>query len=62
MILIADEMHPALMEGLQQRQIAFNYQPSITLSEVITIIAQYEGLIVRSKFYIDKEIIDNAPR
>ncbi len=62
MILIADEMHPALMEGLQERQIAFNYQPAINLSEVMSIIAQYEGLVVRSKFYIDKKFIDQAPR
>jgi D-3-phosphoglycerate dehydrogenase len=62
MILIADEMHPALMHGLQERHIPFNYQPAISLHEAREIIAQYEGLVIRSKFFIDKDFIDASPR
>ncbi|MCX6189196.1 MAG: NAD(P)-binding domain-containing protein [Bacteroidetes bacterium] len=62
MILIADEMHPALIQGLQERQIPFHYQPEISLLEVLDIIAQYEGLIVRTKFFIDKNFINQASR
>ncbi len=62
MILIADEMHPALMQGLRDQQIPFNYQPHIALHEVLDVIAQYEGVVVRTKFSIDKKFIDAAPR
>ena len=62
MILIADPMHPALLSGLQERHIPFNYQPAISRHEAMEIIAQYEGLVVRSKFFIDRDFIDVAPR
>ncbi len=61
MILIADEIHPDLMKGLKDRQIEFNYQPGIELSEVLDIISNYEGIIIRSKFFISKEFINEAP-
>jgi D-3-phosphoglycerate dehydrogenase len=37
-----------------------DYRPSIQREEILSIIGEYEGLIVRSKTPIDKEIVDNA--
>ena len=62
MILIVDEVHPALMKALQAQNIPFNYQPGISREDTLEIIAQYEGLVIRSKFFIDKDFIDLAPR
>ncbi len=62
MILIADEMQPVLIEELKEANIPFNYQPDISLHETMEIIGQYEGLVVRSKFFIGKDFIDASPR
>lgn len=60
MILIADALHPVLLERLTAEKIAFNYQPEITREETLRIITPYTGLIVRSKFRVDKQFIDEA--
>ncbi len=60
MILIADALHPVLLERLTAEKIAFNYQPEITREETLRIITPYTGLIVRSKFLVDKQFIDEA--
>lgn len=61
MILIVEEIHPALMEALSLQEIPFLYQPQITKEEVLNSIASFKGIVVRSKFYIDKDFIDSAP-
>lgn len=60
MILIADALHPVLLERLTAAGIPFNYQPEITREETLQIITPYTGLIVRSKFRVDKLFIDEA--
>lgn len=60
MILIADALHPVLMERLSEAGIPFNYQPDITRNEALRIITPYSGLVVRSKFKVDKAFIDEA--
>lgn len=58
--LIADSMHPVLMQGLDENKIPFSYQPDITKAEAEIQIAEYSGIIIRSKFEIDKPFIDRA--
>jgi len=60
MILIADEMHPSLMEGLRIEKIPFDYKPLITPEATLKIIARYEGIVLRSKFNIDGGFFDEA--
>ena len=45
---------------LEQISWKVHYRPGIVRKEILTIIHQYEGLIVRSKTAIDQEIIDKA--
>jgi D-3-phosphoglycerate dehydrogenase len=58
--LIVDDMHPSITEMLNGIGIKPNYRPDIQKEEFLSILGDYEGLIVRSKFFINKEIIDKA--
>lgn len=55
--LIVDDIHEVLLQKFDQAGINYNYQPLITRAEAEKIISQYEGLIIRSKFQVDKEFI-----
>src|ERR1019366_9335384 len=59
-ILITDEVHLVLVEGLEAKGFRVNYQPKITPEQVLAAIPDYEGLIVNSKVYVGKEILDKA--
>lgn len=56
-VLIIDDVHPLLLENLQKDNIAYDYYPEIDRPGVLDIIAQYTGLVVRSKTRIDAELI-----
>lgn len=38
-----------------------NYQPTIKADEAFAILNNYDGLVIRSKFQVDKTVIDLAP-
>lgn len=59
-ILITDDVHPLLPAGLQEMGFEVNYRPDITPNEVLNIIGNYEGLVINSKVYVGKEMIDQA--
>lgn len=59
-ILIADDMHPTLMDGLKEHAIPFHYLPNISRKEVLESIEGYSGLVVRSKFTVDQAVMDAA--
>lgn len=59
-ILIVDDLHPAFMEGAEALGFNCNYQPTITVDEALKQLPQYEGLAIRSKFQVSKEVIDQA--
>jgi D-3-phosphoglycerate dehydrogenase / 2-oxoglutarate reductase len=59
-ILIIDEMHPSLLPMLREKGFLPDYQPKISREEVIAIIGEYEGIIVRSKLKIDKPLLEKA--
>jgi D-3-phosphoglycerate dehydrogenase len=61
MILIAEEMHPALMRGLEEKGIAFRYQPTITKEELFASLRKYDGLVIRSRFYAGRELMNAGP-
>lgn len=56
-ILIIDKMHPSITSLLSQYGIEGDYRPEIQRSEILDIINNYEGLMVRSKTAIDEELI-----
>jgi len=59
-LLIVDDLHPVFIEMIQNAGITCDYRPTITRIETLAIIKDYEGLILRSKFKVDSEIIDAA--
>lgn len=62
MILIAEVMHPHLMDTLEAHEIPFHYLPDLTLAQLPNEIANYDGLVVRSKFQVGKNLLDCAPQ
>ncbi len=60
-VLIADEMHPALMNGLEAYGFPFDYQPSLDAEEILRLLPHYCGLVIRSKLYVDKNVLLAGP-
>ena len=58
--LIIDDLHDCIIPLLEEAGYAVDYRPGLSRSEVLTGIADYEGLIVRSKLAVDRELIDAA--
>lgn len=59
-ILIADEMHLSIKSMLENEGWEYDYLPKATREDIISLIKDYEGLIIRSKTSVDKEILDQA--
>lgn len=59
-ILIINEVDSCVFEILQKEKIDFDYQPKLSREEFIKLLPSYEGLLLSSKFIIDKEILDYA--
>jgi D-3-phosphoglycerate dehydrogenase len=60
-ILIADSMHNSLFTMLEHENWAYTYQPDIKRKEILDVIFEYDGLIIRSKTFLDAEILNVAP-
>jgi D-3-phosphoglycerate dehydrogenase len=60
--LIVDDVDPALFEWLNKAHIQFDYKPEWSKDACIQALPDYEGLIVRSKFNVDKKIIDSCTK
>lgn len=60
--LIIDEMHESITPLLEDIGFTVNYQPTISRPEILSCIADYELLLVRSKTEIDQELIKSASR
>ena len=59
-ILVVDDLHPAFAEAAGKLGYKVAIRPEITRAETLAIIGDYEGIAVRTKFRIDKEIFDAA--
>ncbi len=59
-ILIVDQVHPILTERLEEKGHHPEYRPSIGPDEIRRSIGDYQGLVIRSKMHIDRELIDRA--
>ena len=60
-ILIVDDIHEIMLEKFEQAGIHYDYQPAISRAEAEQIISNYSGLVIRSKFQVDKTFFDLAP-
>ena len=59
-VLIVDEVHPSMAEGLTNMGFEVETRTDLTLSEFVSILPSYEGLVVRSKFKITAEILTDT--
>lgn len=59
-ILIIDDVHPAILPGLEKLGYAVKYQPDIQRPEILSIIKDYYGVIVRGKTNLDKAFFEAA--
>lgn len=60
-ILIVDDIHTILLDRLAENGITYDYQPTFTKTDTLSVIGGYEGLVIRSKFRVDRDFIDQAP-
>ncbi len=59
-VLIIDKMHVSIKPLLEEQGFRADYRPEIQRSEILEILPQYEGMIVRSKTPIDAELLSQA--
>ncbi len=60
--LIVDKMHPGIEDLLLQAGLQADYRPTISRQEIKDIIANYQGLIIRSKTYVNEDLLQTATR
>lgn len=60
LVLIVDEMHLSLMPMLENLGFQTDYQPKISRVEIIEKLKNCTGLIIRSKTFVDAELLQNA--
>lgn len=58
--LIIDDMHPDIISGIEQARLHVDYQPDYQREDVLNVIDEYEGLVVRSKIQVDQEVVARA--
>ena len=60
-ILLVDDFHSDLMQGLSEHGIDYDYLPTITEAEIRSRISPYTGLLIRSKMRVDRSLLEQAP-
>lgn len=61
-LLIIDNLHPVFIELVEAAGLRCDYRPDITYEECLRVIGNYDGLMVRSKFYIGRQLLEAAGR
>lgn len=59
-ILITDSMHSSLFAMLEEQGWSYDYQPEYRRQEIIDALPDYDGLIIRSKTFVDEAVLANA--
>ncbi|SDD06209.1 D-3-phosphoglycerate dehydrogenase [Algoriphagus faecimaris] len=59
-ILIIDEMHLSIISLLEKEGHTIHYEPKITRAEILDCVQDYEGLIIRSKTPMDRQLLEKA--
>ncbi len=55
-------MHESLLPMLAEANFAFDYEPKFTREQIKLEINAYDGLIIRSKTYVDEDLIGSATK
>ena len=61
-VLFVDTTHKYLIDQLEKKNIICDFEFSKTKSQIEKIIARYDGIVIRSRFKIDKKFIDAAKK
>jgi D-3-phosphoglycerate dehydrogenase len=61
-IVIIDQMHPSIIPQLESLEYHIDYQPEINRQQLERIIGKYQGLIVRSKTVIDRDLLEKTTK
>jgi D-3-phosphoglycerate dehydrogenase / 2-oxoglutarate reductase len=61
-ILIVDDLHENIFPLLADLGFEVNYQPYIKREEILEIMKNYEGLIIRSKTKVDKDFLSHCDK
>jgi D-3-phosphoglycerate dehydrogenase / 2-oxoglutarate reductase len=61
-ILIADSMHASLFEMLGAQKWDYDYHPEYKREDIKNALPAYDGLVIRSKTFVDREMLANASR
>ena len=61
-ILIIDEMHESIIPMLEKQGHEVVYSPEITREQILATVAEYNGLIIRSKTPMDRELLERATK
>jgi D-3-phosphoglycerate dehydrogenase / 2-oxoglutarate reductase len=59
-VLITDDCHPKLIEGLEALGYSCYFEPNITPADTLERIGAYTGLIINSKINVNREFLDRA--
>lgn len=60
-ILITDDVHQILLDGLEEAGFEVDYYPKVSLEKVKAIIGPYHGLVINSKIRVDVALLNEAP-
>jgi len=60
-ILIADSMHPSLFSMFESQGWSYAYHPEYKREDIIQALPEFEGLFIRSKTFVDEDVMSNAP-
>ena len=61
-ILIVDTMHPSIFTMFEACGWEYIYQPKYSRTEIIENMPGFDGLIIRSKTFVDRELLQNADK
>jgi D-3-phosphoglycerate dehydrogenase / 2-oxoglutarate reductase len=61
-ILIVDDIHPIFIEQAEAMGYHCDYQPAIKADQAYEILGGYEGLVIRSKFLVDRKVLDMSKK
>lgn len=57
-ILIVDDLHPTFAEQATKLGYECTIEPLFTRAQALAVLADYHGLAIRTKFQVDREVID----
>ncbi len=61
-VIIVDDVHPILINGLKEDNFKVDYLPNTSENEILSIIQNYEGIVVRSKLQLDERVLSKATK